>query len=113
MIALGAIIIVHATWLQQSADGKASSHQNFANAPVAILGDDMYIAWWTNTTGDDEVTFIASDDDGATFTDKINLINSKNSDYIYYRTSDYIYLPDTIFLYKYYYSRVQERFLTG
>jgi hypothetical protein len=40
----------------------------------------MYIAWWTNKTGNDEVMFRASDDGGATFTDKINLSNSTNAD---------------------------------
>lgn len=80
MITLGAIIIVPGTWLQQSVDGKAFFPSNFAKAPVAISGDDTYIAWWTNMTGDDEVMFRASDDGGATFTDKINLSNSTNSD---------------------------------
>lgn len=50
------------------------------NAPIAISGDDMYITWWTNNTGNDEVMFRASDDGGATFADKINLSNSTNSD---------------------------------
>jgi hypothetical protein len=51
-----------------------------AAAPPAITGDDMYITWWTNKTGNDEVMFRASDDGGATFADKINLSNSTNAD---------------------------------
>lgn len=40
----------------------------------------MYIAWWTNETGNDEVLLRSSDDGGATFVDKINLSNSTNAD---------------------------------
>jgi hypothetical protein len=49
-------------------------------APVATSGDNVYIAWWTNKTGNDEVMFRASTDGGKTFGDKINLSNSTNSD---------------------------------
>jgi hypothetical protein len=56
------------------------AEQRALAAPIAISGDDMYIAWWTNKTGNDEVMFRASDDGGATFADKINLSNSTNAD---------------------------------
>jgi hypothetical protein len=49
-------------------------------APIAILEDNVYIAWWTNKTGNDEVQFRASTDGGATFADKINLSNSTNAE---------------------------------
>jgi hypothetical protein len=45
-------------------------------APIATSGDNVYIAWWTNKTGNDEVMFRASTDGGKTFGDKINLSNS-------------------------------------
>jgi hypothetical protein len=48
-------------------------------APVAITGDNVYVAWWTNKTGNDEVMFRASTDAGKTFGDKINLSNSPNA----------------------------------
>jgi hypothetical protein len=44
--------------------------------PIAISGDNIYVAWPTNKTGNYEVMFRASTDGGATFTDKINLSNS-------------------------------------
>jgi hypothetical protein len=44
--------------------------------PIAISGDNIYVAWSTNKTGNYEVMFRASTDGGATFTDKINLSNS-------------------------------------
>src|SRR6266508_736543 len=48
-------------------------------APVATSGDNVYIAWWTNKSGDWEVMFRASTDGGKTFGDKINLSNSSNA----------------------------------
>ena len=49
-------------------------------APIAISGDNTYIAWWSNKTGNDEVMFRASNDAGASFADKINLSNSTGAD---------------------------------
>jgi len=49
-------------------------------APLAITGDNVYVAWWTNKTGNDEVMFRASTDNGATFTDKINLSNTTGAE---------------------------------
>jgi hypothetical protein len=50
------------------------------NAPIATSGNNIYIAWWTNNTGNDEVLFRASTDGGKTFGDKINLSNSTKSE---------------------------------
>jgi hypothetical protein len=51
-------------------------------APVAMTGDNIYVAWWTNKTANnnDEVMFRASTDAGKTFGDKINLSNTANAD---------------------------------
>jgi hypothetical protein len=53
-----------------------------SKAPVVISGDNIYVAWWTNNTenGNEEVMFRASNDGGATFSDKINLSNSPDAD---------------------------------
>jgi hypothetical protein len=40
----------------------------------------VYVAWWTNETGNDEVLFRASTDGGATFGNKINLSNTTEAD---------------------------------
>ena len=45
-------------------------------APIATSGDSVYVAWWSNKTGNDEVMFKASTDGGKTFADKMNLSNS-------------------------------------
>lgn len=49
-------------------------------APIAISGDNIYAAWWTNETGTDEVMFRASTDGGASFGDQINLSNTTDAD---------------------------------
>ena len=49
-------------------------------APIATSGDNVYITWWTNKTGNEEVMFRASTDNGATFGDKINLSNTTAAD---------------------------------
>ena len=49
-------------------------------APIATSGDNVYITWWSNKTGNDEVMFKASADGGKTFGDKMNLSNSTRSD---------------------------------
>src|SRR5205823_1561704 len=49
-------------------------------APIATSGDNVYVSWWTNKTGNDEVMFRASTDGGKTFGNKINLSNSTKAD---------------------------------
>ena len=51
-------------------------------APVVVSGDNIYIAWWTNKTenGNQEVMFRASNDAGATFSNKTNLSNTSDAD---------------------------------
>jgi hypothetical protein len=53
-----------------------------SKAPVVVSGDNIYIAWWTNKTenGNEEVMFRASNDGGATFSNKTNLSNSTDAD---------------------------------
>jgi hypothetical protein len=49
--------------------------------PIATSGDnDVYIAWWSNKTGNDEVMFKVSTDGGKTFSTKMNLSNTPNSE---------------------------------
>lgn len=50
------------------------------DAPIAVSSDNVYLVWWTNKSGNNEVLFRASNDNGATFDDKINLSNTPNSE---------------------------------
>jgi hypothetical protein len=53
-------------------------------APSVITDENVYIAWWNGTAGEPDiqtdVMFRASNDAGATFSDKINLSNSPDAD---------------------------------
>ena len=50
-------------------------------AEISTSGDNVYIAWWTNKTGNDEVMFRASTDSGKTLGEKYgNLSNSTNAE---------------------------------
>ena len=66
--------------LLQSVYGKAGIDVGPSDAPTAMTGDNIYVAWWTNKTGNDEVMFRASTDGGKTFGDKLNLSNTTDSD---------------------------------
>jgi hypothetical protein len=46
-----------------------------AQAPIAVSGNNVYVAWWDNKTGNWEIFFRASPDNGKTFGDEINLSN--------------------------------------
>lgn len=87
-ITLGATAFITTPGLVQSANAlKAcgggnsgqSSSSDLKKAPPAITGDNVYVAWWTNQTGNDEVIFRASTDKGQTFGDKINLSNTTDA----------------------------------
>jgi hypothetical protein len=50
-------------------------------APIATAGDNnVYVAWWSNKTGNDEVMLKTSNDGGKTFSNKMNLSDSPKSD---------------------------------
>ena len=73
------VVVVNAPIIQ-SAEAKAEQRAAATAAPSTVVGDNIYIAWWTNKTGNDEVMFRVSNDAGATFGDKINLSNTTASD---------------------------------
>ena len=45
-------------------------------APIAASGDYVYVTWWDNKTGNWEVFFARSTDNGETFGNAINLSNA-------------------------------------
>jgi hypothetical protein len=42
---------------QQSVNARLVHTGDVVNAPIATSGDNVYITWWTNKTGNDEVFF--------------------------------------------------------
>ena len=61
--------------------GGVDDNRRAIAAPIATSGDkNVYVTWWSNKTGNDEVMFKASTDAGKTFGSKINLSNSPKSE---------------------------------
>ena len=62
----------------QIAEGKVTIQILAREAPPAISGENVYVAWWTNNTANsnNEVLFRASTDAGVSFGEKINLSNT-------------------------------------
>src|SRR5215203_6137875 len=48
-------------------------------APIAASGDNVYVTWWDNKTGNREVFFTRSTDNGETFGNAIMLNSTSNS----------------------------------
>ena len=71
-----------ATIIQQSAQAYINPNNlREPKAPMAASqdGNNVYIVWWTNRSGNWEVMFRASNDGGQTFGDKMNLSNSPDT----------------------------------
>jgi len=62
------------------ASGGEVVSSNFRGGTIAVSGSNVYAAWWNNKTGDFEVMFRTSADNGHTFGPKINLSNSPGVD---------------------------------
>jgi len=80
MITLGIAIIATTRIMQQQVDAVTSKRDFQGGTQTSIFENDVYVAWWTNKTGNDEVMYRLSSDAGKTFTDKVNLSNTPNSD---------------------------------
>ena len=59
----------------------AFSCRDFPDAPIAASGNNVYVTWPSNKTGNWEVMFRASNDSGKTFADKINLSQSPTNSF--------------------------------
>jgi plastocyanin len=85
VIIFGIILVTAGTTfsiLQSAAGlmGDASVRIIEPKAPMVASGDNLYIVWWTNKSGNWEVMFRASNDTGETIGDQINLSNSIDAD---------------------------------
>jgi hypothetical protein len=82
-VAIAAVFIASTMIVTTEAEAKRKRKELaelLAAAPIATSGDNAYITWWTNKTGNFEVMFRASTDNGVTFGDKINLSNTTEAD---------------------------------
>jgi hypothetical protein len=80
MITLGAPIIATTTTIQQQVDAVTSKRDFQGGTQTSIFENDVYVSWWSNKSGNNEVMYRLSSDAGKTFTDKVNLSNTPNSD---------------------------------
>ena len=82
-VAIAAVFIASTVLVTTETEAKRKRKELaelLAAAPIATSGDNAYITWWSNKTGNEEVMFRASTDNGATFGDKINLSNTTAAD---------------------------------
>jgi hypothetical protein len=67
--------------LPLAAEAKVSMEQNLVysgpRASMAVSGNNIYLTWWDNKTGNNEVYFGRSNDGGKSFDKPINLSNDK------------------------------------
>ena len=80
MITLGTAIIATTTSIKQQVEAVTSKRDFQGGTQTSIFENDVYVAWWTNKTGNYEVMYRLSSDAGKTFTDNVNLSNTPNSD---------------------------------
>jgi hypothetical protein len=80
ILILAAVGILITASLMMEQDVRAPT--SVRSAPPLIIGDNVYVAWWSNNTinGNNEVLFRMSADSGASFSDKINLSNTNDSE---------------------------------
>ena len=84
-VAVAAVFIASTVLVTTEAEAKRKLEERApaalaVRAPIATSDNNVYRTWWSNKTGNMEVMFRASTDNGVTFGDKINLSNTTEAD---------------------------------
>ena len=82
-VAVAAVFIASAVLVTTEVEAKKKRRlveEALLRAPIATSDNNVYITWWSNKTGNMEVMFRASTDNGVTFGDKMNLSNTTAAD---------------------------------
>ena len=83
-VAVAAAFIASTVLVTTEAEAKKKRNelveQIAVRASIATSDNNVYITWWSNKTGNMEVMFRASTDNGVTFGDKMNLSNTTAAD---------------------------------
>lgn len=79
---ISSIMLATSTIVIQAASGVGIDAFGKNRALIATSSENIYIVWWSNKTGDNEVMFRASVDGGQTFGDRINLSNTTGTESI-------------------------------
>ncbi|MGC2386732.1 MAG: sialidase family protein [Nitrososphaeraceae archaeon] len=75
------IMITLGTSVLLTAQDVYAAHRNYqGGSQSVVVGESEYVAWFSNKSGNWEVLFRTSTDGGQTFSDKINLSNSTETD---------------------------------
>ena len=74
MITLGTSVLLTAQ------DGYAARRNYQGGSQSVVVGENEYVTWFSNKSGNWEVLFRTSTDGGHTFSDKINLSNTTETD---------------------------------
>jgi hypothetical protein len=82
VILLSSSVVVPTLHEQQSAQAASMRNDLIYSGPrasMALSGNNIYLTWWDNKTGNNEVYFAGSTDSGKTFGEPINLSNAKGA----------------------------------
>jgi hypothetical protein len=81
-ILLSSSVVVPTLHEQQSVQAASMRNDLVYSGPrasMALSGNNIYLTWWDNKTGNNEVYFAGSTDNGKTFGEPINLSNAKGA----------------------------------
>jgi hypothetical protein len=81
-LVLGVIIMITLgmSFILTTQDGYSATRSYNGGSKSAAVGANEYVAWFSNKSGNWEVMFRSSTDGGQTFSDKINLSNTTETD---------------------------------
>lgn len=75
------IMITLGTSVLLTAQDVYAAHRNYqGGSQSVVVGENEYVTWFSNKSGNWEVLFRTSTDGGQTFSDKINLSNTTETD---------------------------------
>jgi hypothetical protein len=80
VVAIVGVTIIPPLTAQAFIDPTMDERQPKAPMAASEDGNNVYVVWWTNRSGNWEVMFRASNDGGQTFGDRINLSNSSDAE---------------------------------
>ena len=100
VVAVGIFSTATLTIVIQSAEAfmDGSVRLTEPKAPMAASeedGNNVYVVWWTNRSGNWEVMFRSSNDGGQTFGDKMNLSNSPDTQS---QTAEILAVGDSVYV---------------
>ena len=94
-VAIVGVTIIPPLTAQAFIDPTMDERQPKAPMAASEDGNNVYVVWWTNRSGNWEVMFRVSNDGGATFGERINLSNSPDTQS---QTAEILAVGDSVFV---------------